>query len=63
MINVALDEKRSAFVALDCEEWQAQGPSLDRIKLIPAKDGRPAASIGNKISRRSIPRPACPAIC
>src|SRR5580692_298562 len=49
MFNVALHEKRSAFVALDCEEWQAQGPSLDRIKLIPAVNGgRLAALVGDK---------------
>lgn len=49
MFNVALHERRAAFVALDCEEWQAQGPSLDRIKLTPAaKDGRLAATIGDK---------------
>ena len=49
MFNVALHEKRGAFVALDCEEWQAQGPSLDRIKLIPAVNGgRLAAFIGDK---------------
>ncbi len=49
MFNVALHEKRSAFVALDCEEWQAQGLSLDRIKLIPAENGgRLAAFIGDK---------------
>jgi hypothetical protein len=49
MFNVALHEKRSAFVALDCEEWQAQGPSLDRIELIPAVNGgRLAALIGDK---------------
>ena len=39
MFNVALHEKRTAFVALDCEEWQAQGPSLDRITLVPAATG------------------------
>ncbi|MGB6467166.1 MAG: hypothetical protein WBF27_13365 [Xanthobacteraceae bacterium] len=49
MFNVALQEKRGAFVALDCEEWQAQGPSLDKIILVPAaKGGRLGASIGQK---------------
>jgi hypothetical protein len=49
MFNVALHEKRAAFVALDCEEWQAQGPSLDKIALVPtAKGGRLAAAIGDK---------------
>jgi len=49
MFNVALHEKRGAFVALDCEEWQAQGPSLDKIELVPLTEGgRPAAYIGDK---------------
>ncbi len=49
MFNVALHEKRRPFVALDCEEWQAQGPSLDKIALVPAaRDGRTAAHIGEK---------------
>ncbi len=49
MFNVALHEKRSAFLALDCEEWQAQGPSLDKITLVvAASGGRSAAQIGGK---------------
>jgi len=49
MFNVALHENRTAFVALDCEEWQVQGPSLDRITLVPAANGgRPAARIADK---------------
>ena len=49
MFNVALHQNRTAFVALDCEEWQAQGSSLDRITLVPAgTGGRPAARIGDK---------------
>ena len=48
MFNVALHEKRMAFLALDCEEWQAQGPSLDKITLVAAAGGRPAAQIGDK---------------
>lgn len=49
MFNVALHEKRMGFLALDCEEWQAQGPSLDKITLVAAANGgRPAAHIGDK---------------
>ncbi len=64
MFNVALHEKHAAFLALDCEEWQAQGPSLDKIALVPTAKtaGSPPLS-AIKISRRCIPRPACPAIC
>ena len=40
---------RTAFLALDCEEWQAQGRSLDKIKLVQgANGGRPAADVGDK---------------
>jgi hypothetical protein len=49
MFNVVLHRDRIAFLALDCEEWQAQGPLLDRIRLVPsAHGGRPVARIGNK---------------
>jgi hypothetical protein len=49
MFNVALHRDRTGFLALDCEEWQAQGPSLDRVMLVPsAQGGRPVARIGNK---------------
>lgn len=49
MFNVALHQNRTAFVALDCEEWQAQGPSLDKVKLVPTTSGgRAAARIGDK---------------
>ena len=49
MFNVALHRDRTPFLALDCEEWQAQGPSLDRIQLAAAENGgRFAAHIGNK---------------
>jgi hypothetical protein len=49
MFNVALHENRTAFVALDCEEWQAQGPSLDKIKLVQGvNSGRPVAYVGDK---------------
>jgi hypothetical protein len=49
MFNAALHENRTAFLALDCEEWQAQGPSLDKITLVAAANGgRSAAHIGDK---------------
>jgi hypothetical protein len=49
VFNVALHERHTEFVALDCEEWQAQGSSLDKIALAPAaKGGGFAATIGAK---------------
>jgi hypothetical protein len=48
MFNVALHEYFIPPLMLDCEEWQAQGSSLDRIALIPGRDERPAAWIGGK---------------
>ena len=49
MFNVALYHDAGPLLALDCEEWQAQGYSLDRIKLLAAVPGRrPSARIGNK---------------
>lgn len=49
MFNVALDRDAVQLLALDCEEWQAQGYSLDRIALIPSgRGGKPAARIGGK---------------
>ena len=48
MFNVALRRDSVAFMALDCEEWQAQGRSLDQVRLVAAERGRPAARIGTK---------------
>ena len=49
MFNVALYKYSIPLLALDCEEWQAQGHSLDKIALIPSgRDGKPVARIGNK---------------
>jgi hypothetical protein len=49
MFNVVLHRDRIAFLALDCEEWQAQGPSLDLVRLVPSPHGgRPGAWIGGK---------------
>jgi hypothetical protein len=49
MFNVVLHGDSIAFLELDCEEWQAQGPSLDRISLgLPAHGGRSVARIGGK---------------
>lgn len=49
MFNVTLHEARRRFLILDCEEWQAQGWSLDRVRLVPSESGdRPAARIGDK---------------
>jgi hypothetical protein len=49
MFNVALYREAVPVLALDCDEWQAQGHSLDRIELdAAAAGGRPAARIGCK---------------
>lgn len=46
--NVAMHAGGTRYLALNCEEWQAQGPSLDRVRLIGEGAGRPAARIGGK---------------
>jgi len=49
MFNLALHRDRVACMALDCEEWQAQGYSLDRLELRAAPPGgRAAAFVGAK---------------
>jgi len=49
MFNVVLHQNRIPHLALDCEEWQAYGASLDKIHLAQAEPGaRPAARIGSK---------------
>jgi hypothetical protein len=47
MFNLALRQSGVPIVALDCETWQAQGPSLDRVALRKSAAGeRAAAFIG-----------------
>jgi hypothetical protein len=47
--NVALLSRGGQLLALDYEEWQAQGPSLDRVQLVAGDNAaRPAAYIGGK---------------
>lgn len=49
MFNVALYRDAVPLLALDCEEWQAQGYSLDSVQLhADAAGGRPSARIGSK---------------
>jgi hypothetical protein len=48
VFNVVMHRDPVPFLALDCEEWQAYGPSLDRVSLVPSGHGRPAAHIGDK---------------
>ena len=49
MFNVVLHRDRAPLLALDCDEWQAQGLSLDQIRLVaPAEGGRSTAWIGGK---------------
>lgn len=47
--NVVLRRDAVRLLTLDCEEWQAQGRSLDAVSLVaPAGGGRPAARIGGR---------------
>ena len=47
--NVALRRDAVPLLTLDCEEWQAQGRSLDAVSLVAsAEGGRPAARTGGK---------------
>lgn len=49
MFNLALHRDAVPLLALDCEEWQAQGYALDRVQFVPsARGGRDAARIGDK---------------
>jgi hypothetical protein len=49
MFNFVLHRDAVAFLALDCEAWQAQGDSLDKVRLVSSAAGeRPAARIGDK---------------
>lgn len=48
MFNIVLHHHRLHILALDCEEWQAQGFVLDRIRLRPDEQGRSQALIGGK---------------
>jgi hypothetical protein len=47
VLNVTLHRDRVPVLALDCEEWQAYGNSLDRVRLI-ASANRVAAHIGSR---------------
>ena len=47
VLNVTLHRDRVPVLALDCEEWQAYGNSLDRVHLI-ASANRVAAHIGSR---------------
>lgn len=47
--NVAIRRDAVPLLTLDCEEWQAQGHSLDAVSLVASEDGgRPAAHIDGK---------------
>ena len=48
MFNIVLHRDRVPVLAMDCEEWQAQGQSLGRIVLTPDGQGRNRALIGPK---------------
>jgi hypothetical protein len=48
MFNIVLQRDLVPVVALDCDEWQAQGYSLDRVQLVTDADGLTKATIGTK---------------
>ena len=48
MFNVAVHRNRLPFVTLECEQWQAQGRSLDGVQLVAGAGARPAARLGDK---------------
>ena len=49
MFNIALRKYSIPLLSLDCEEWQAQGSSLDEVRLLPSARGEgTAAYIGDK---------------
>lgn len=49
VFNVVLHRDSVPHLSLDCDEWQAQGQSLDAVSLAAQADcGRPAALVGGK---------------
>lgn len=49
VFNVVLHREAIPFLILDCDEWQAQGRSLDALSLaVPPEGGRPVARIGER---------------
>jgi len=46
--NVALHCDGAPVLTLDCEAWQAQGTSLDAVRLCPSAGERPSAFVGDK---------------
>jgi hypothetical protein len=60
MFNVALRSSAVTHLTLPCEDWQAQGQSLDNVRLAPAADGgRLAAHIrGTNIKTLHTTSPA-----
>jgi hypothetical protein len=49
MFNVAIEMHGVPTLTLSCEEWQAQGNSLDCVRLVSSRDdGRPAAWIEDR---------------
>jgi len=48
MFNLVLHRDQCPFLNLDCEAWQAQGASLDKVRLQPTPGGQRSAAIGEK---------------
>ncbi len=48
MFNVVLHRSLAPFLLMDCETWQAQGSSLDRVRLRATGTGGLGAVIANK---------------
>ncbi len=48
MFNVVLACDAVPTVILDCEAWQAQGRSLDRVRIVQPEGAKPQAWIGDK---------------
>lgn len=48
MFTMLIHRDRVPFMALDMEDWQAQGTSLEKIEIRAGNDSRPAAYIGQK---------------
>jgi hypothetical protein len=58
VLNVSLHRDRVPVLALDCEEWQAYGNSLDRVRLVPSANGAAARIGGRNIKSLHASSPA-----
>jgi hypothetical protein len=58
VLNVTLHRDHVPVLALDCEEWQAYGNSLDRVRLVPSANGVAARIGGRNIKSLHASSPA-----